>query len=143
MALKPRNSSNVKFIKHSHKFEIDLGNDWSLTFVGDFVDVEKFSPVPGSLFQLRILTKGNSKFSFSLKNCGKGSVNIINFQVSSCRTGGMVERKNFTLLLDGEMVLPDLSIHIYEDVIFYTFQCNLEIEGSQFKDSILILCLYY
>ena len=129
--------SSVISINHSHKFQVDIERKSNLKDPGDFVDGEKFSPVSGFVFQLRILNKDNDSFSTSVKNCGKESVKILNLEMKHGRGAfeGKVEKKNFTLLPDGVMALLDL---VFVDdnwgwdqtfgKRFKDFRCNLEIE---------------
>ena len=130
--------SSVISINHSHKFQVDIERKSNLKDPGDFVDGEKFSPVSGFVFQLRILNKDNDSFSTSVKNCGKESVKIWTFKVQCDSNYKGVEKYNLTLLPNEMMVLPDL---LFEDFHYNTygegvayrevFRCSMEIEGIQ------------
>ena len=126
-------------ITHSHKFEVDVARQSNLKNRGAFVDGEKFSPVSGLVFQLRILNRDDSRLSISVKNCGIGSVKILTFEVKCdpCPFIAKAERNNFTLLADGVMVLPDLFFgdfyaHTFDGSVAYKdFRCTMEIEAPE------------
>ncbi len=121
--------STVISIKHSHVFEVDIEQRLNLKGKGkgDFVEGENFSPFPGSVFRLKILIKDNSRFIISLTNCGKESVKILNFEVKYNSTKKS-EKKNFCLLPDGMMDLPDFFFKHYRMVPWAYFTCTLELE---------------
>ncbi len=158
MAQKMEDSTVI--IKHSHIFEVDIERKLNLQGKGDFVEGEKFSPVHGLVFQLRILNKDNDKFIISLKNCGKESVKVLNFEVKSDLSSKQFEQKNFWLLPDGMMDLPDLFFNYFryrhpltawvdpaeldKEQNWFTeyykyFRCSLEIEGGNCIDILIEL----
>jgi len=91
-------NSYVSSIKYTHKFQVDIGGRFSKG-QGESVYGEKFSPVSGSIFQLRILNLDNIRFGVFLKNCGKEEAKILKFKVKGTRKNeiGSAEKSDFCL----------------------------------------------
>ncbi len=131
-----RNRSFVTSIKYCHEFQLDLAGDFNRCGQGESLYGEKFSPIPGKVFQLKFLNLDNARFIIFLKNCGNESVNILQFKVKSDLAGKEVEKNSFWLSPEGVQALPDLAFQDFlqnnRRISWCTeyhkrFQCLLEI----------------
>ena len=133
-----RNKSSVTSIKYCHKFQLDLGKDVKRCGQGESLHGEKFSPISGTVLQLKFLKLDNTRFIIFLKNCGNESVDILQFKVKSERAGKEVEKNNCFLSPGGVEALPDLVFRDFsrnkehydfgiEEEFYKEFQCLLDI----------------
>ena len=110
---------------YSHKFQVDIKEGQ-----GEAVYGEKFSPLPGYLFQLRILNLDTERFCVYLINCGEEEVEISTFKVKSASFNIEAEKNNFSLLPGGSMAVTDLSF--YSFVLPSSRLCSLSLHKEDF-----------
>lgn len=87
----------VASFHHSHKFQIDIDGKSHNQRRGESVFGERFSPLPGYLFQLKILNLDSERFCVYLINCGEKRVTISKFKVKSEIPDKEAEKNNFSL----------------------------------------------
>ncbi len=77
----------VKWIHSVFKIKID-NIEKAKKRIGQSIYKKEFSPFPGFVFQIKLLNIDSNKFSVSLKNCGKTSVQrlIRSFAISNRTT---------------------------------------------------------
>jgi hypothetical protein len=137
---------------HSHKFQVDINGYFHKEDYGGSVFGKKFSPLPGYLFQLRILNLDTVRFCVYLINHGEEEIEFMLFKVKSVNLDVEAEEKVFSLLPRQSMAVGDF---IFDDFVVIPttkhpsqisglvtlhkdFECCLEIDFTDKGKTIMI-----
>ncbi len=131
-------SSFTSYFNFTHKFEVDTDGTFHKEGSGESVFGEKFSPLPGYLFQLRILNLDTKRFCVYLINRGKEEVKISKFRVKSVYRNIEAEENNFSLLPGGTMPVSDFLFSNFLRT-YKECYCHIDIELSEKGKLVLIL----
>ena len=121
------------YVKGIHSvFKIKIDNiEQVKKRTGQSIYKKEFSPFPGFVFQIKLLNIDSNKFSVSLKNCGKTSVQMKSFPKKTPGSYGYSEPESELLLLPGN------SVEMKTDQEFRNFQSYYT---SGFKHEFAVEC---
>jgi hypothetical protein len=110
-------------------FKIKIDNiEQAKKQIGKSIYKKEFTPSPGFVYQIKLRNIDSNKFSVSLKNCGKTSVQVKNFTMNNLRSYNYTESK---LLL-----LPGNSVEMKKQ----EFRSFLSYNASRYKNEFVFGC---